>query len=267
MESTRTITPTGPVAPWMGGKRLLAKTIAARIEAVDHQLYAEPFVGMGGVFLRRRQAPPVEVINDYSQDLANLFRILQRHYPQLLDTLRFQLTSRADFTRLCAVDPNTLTDLERAARFLYLQRLSFGGKIEGRTFGVRYKDAARFNLTTLEPKLAEVHERLAGVTIECLPFEKFIPRYDRPTTLFYIDPPWWGHENDYGKEMFSRDDFARLKGLLSNLKGRFIMSLNDHPEVRNLFDEFTIEEVETTYSVGGGKHIKGVTEVLIFNEG
>lgn len=77
---------------------------------------------MGGIFLRRQTRPRAEVINDRGRDIANLFRILQRHYPQFLDCLRFQLTTRAEFERLVAVDPDTLTDLERAARFLYLQR-------------------------------------------------------------------------------------------------------------------------------------------------
>ena len=44
-----------PVAPWIGGKRNLARRICARIEATSHDTYAEPFVGMGGVFLRRRE--------------------------------------------------------------------------------------------------------------------------------------------------------------------------------------------------------------------
>ncbi len=73
---------------------------------------------MGGVFLRREMRPRAEVINDLSRDVSTLFRILQRHYPQFIETLRFQLTTRPEFERLGATDPDTLTDLERAARFL-----------------------------------------------------------------------------------------------------------------------------------------------------
>ena len=85
---------------------------------IPHDTYAEAFVGMGGVFLRRSARPRAEVINDRGRDVANLFRILQRHYPQFLETLRFQLTTRAEFERLVATRADTLTDLERAARFL-----------------------------------------------------------------------------------------------------------------------------------------------------
>jgi DNA adenine methylase len=81
---------------------------------------------MGGVFFRRRSRPKMEVINDINRDVVNLFRILQRHFQQLLDVLKWQVCSRAEFDRLVQVAPDTLTDLERAARFLYLQRAAFG---------------------------------------------------------------------------------------------------------------------------------------------
>lgn len=106
-----------PVAPYLGGKSRLAKTIVKRINAIEHTTYAEGFVGMGGVFLRRTHKPKVEVINDYNQELATFFRVLQRHYVAFLEMMRFQITTRAEFIRLTNTDPQTLTDLKRAARF------------------------------------------------------------------------------------------------------------------------------------------------------
>jgi DNA adenine methylase len=129
------IAPIRPPAPYIGGKRMLAKRLVERINAVPHTLYAEPFVGMGGIFFRRDQRPKCEVINDWSDDVATFFRILQRHYVPFMDMLRWQITSRAGFDRLRRQDPSTLTDLERAARFLYLQRLAFGGKVAAATSG------------------------------------------------------------------------------------------------------------------------------------
>lgn len=257
------VEPVSPVAPWLGGKRNLARRIVARIDAIGHNCYAEPFVGMGGIFLRRTRRPRAEVINDFGRDVANLFRILQRHYPQFIETLRFQLTTRAEFDRLVATPPGTLTDLERAGRFLYLQRTAFGGKVSGRNFGVARERPARFNLTTLEPMLEDLHSRLAGVVIECLDFGTFIDRYDGPGTLFYLDPPYWGCEGDYGKTLFSRADFARLADQLARLKGRFIMSINDAPEVRETFGRFALEGVETTYTIGN----QGISaaELLVTN--
>lgn len=258
------VEPTLPVAPWMGGKRNLAKRICAILDATPCTTYAEPFVGMGGVFLRRASRPRAEVINDKGRDIANLFRILQRHYVAFLDTLRFQLTTRAEFNRLLATDPDTLTDLERAARFLYLQRTAFGGKVSGRNFGVTTDRSARFNLTTLEPMLEDLHTRLAGVVIECLDYGEFIRRYDGPGTLFYLDPPYWGCEGDYGKAMFNRADFQRLADQLAAIEGKFLLSINDVPEIRTIFAWARITEVTTTYTIaGGGRGREARAELLI----
>ena len=245
----RGVDPCHPVAPYVGGKHNLARRLVERIDATPHTLYAEVFVGMAGVFLRRRQAPKSEVINDLQLDVATLFRILQRHYVPFLEMMRFQLTTRAEFERLTATDPATLTDLERAARFLYLQRTAFGGKVTGRNFGVAPDRAGRFDITTLAPLLEAVHERLAGVVIERLDFREFIPRYDRPSALFYLDPPYWGSEAYYGRDLFKRADFAELAGILRGLKGRFILSVNDTPEVREIFAGFDIEAAATSYSI------------------
>lgn len=246
------VQPVRPVAAYIGGKRSLSKRLVQMIGGQPHQCYVEPFVGMGGVFFRRALRPGLEVINDVSRDVVTLFRLLQRHYPQLLDTLKWQLSSRAEFNRLLKVDPDTLTDLERAGRFLYLQRLAFGGKVTGQAYGVTTTGAgARFNLSKLEPMLEDVHERLAAVVIECLPFDQLIVRYDRPHTLFYCDPPYWGNERDYGDGVFCRDDFARLSALLEAIQGRFILSINDRPEVRELFAWADIEEVGLNYRISG----------------
>lgn len=246
MESIR---PVVPPAPYIGGKRNLANRLVARIEAVDHEIYAEPFVGMGGVFFRRRRVPKSEVINDFSRDVATFFRILQRHYVPFTEMMRFQLTTRAEFERLAKTDPATLTDLERAARFLYLRRTAFGGKVAGRNFGVSPERGGRFDITKLGPMLEDAHTRLAGVIIERLPFADFIERYDRPTTLFYVDPPYWGSEGDYGKELFKREDFEALATRLKALRGTFIMSINDVPEIRDLFSWASVEPIETSYTV------------------
>lgn len=258
------VEPVSPVAPWLGGKRNLARRITTILDAVDHATYAEPFVGMGGIFFRRTRRPRLEVVNDFGRDVATLFRILQRHYPQFIEMLRFQLTVRAEFNRLVAVNPDTLTDLERAARFLYLQRTAFGGKVSGRNFGVSKDRPGRFNLTTLEPMLEDVHARLAGVVIECLDWADFIGRYDGAGTLFYLDPPYWGCETDYGKAMFARADFARMAEVLAGLKGRFLLSINDVPEVRETFAAFRIEEVRTTYTITSGA-ARPAAELLISN--
>lgn len=254
-----------PVAPYIGGKRNLAKRLCAIIDAHEHMTYAEPFVGMGGIFLRRKRKPRSEFINDYSQDVYNLFRILQEHYVAFLDLLRFQITTQAGFERLMKVNPETLTDLQRAARFLYVQRVAFGGIVNRRTFGIATERPARFNLTTLETDLEALHERLSGVTVMCQGYEAFIKRVDRSKTLFYLDPPYFGSETDYGKDAFSREDFATLARILKAIKGQFILSINDVPEIRHLFAWAEIVPVRVTYTLAGGDKAKDAGELLISN--
>lgn len=266
MKSTlKEVKSVSPVAPYIGGKRNLARTIIDQINAIPHTTYCEAFVGMGGVFFRRDRQPKAEIINDYGRDVANLFRVLEHHYLPFIELIRWKLTTRAEFERLVDTDPATLTDLQRAARFLYLQRLAFGGKVSGKNFGVDTSGGGRFNVTKLIPMLEDVHERLAGVVIECLDYKEFITRYDRDGTLFYLDPPYYGNENDYGKGLFDRAEFGVMADLLGGIKGTFILSLNDRPEVRKIFNAFNIYKVRTTYTIAATGNNKQVGEVLISN--
>lgn len=262
--SSTSVQPVAPAAGYIGGKRNLAGRVVRILDGLEHDAYAEPFVGMGGIFLRRRRRPRAEIINDISGDVATFFRVLQEHFPYFIDMLRFRVASRAEFERLKALPAERLTDLQRAARFLYLQRLAFGGKVTGRNFGVDVAQGARFNIAKLEPMLADIHERLAGVVIEQLPFAAFIQRYDRSGTLFYLDPPYWGCEGDYGADVFARGDFEALASQLAGIKGRFLLSLNDTAGVREVFGAFKLDQVDTTYSVGRAEGTKAA-ELLISN--
>ena len=267
ISETTPVRPVSPAAPYLGGKRNLARRLVALIATIPHDTYVEPFVGMGGIFLRRTSRPRAEVINDISTDVTNLSRILQRHYVPFMDMLRWQLTSRAQFELLHAANPDTLTDLERAARFLYLQRTTFGGKVQGRTFGIDRRSPGRFDVTKLEQILADIHERLAAVTIERLPYAEVIRRYDGPDTLFYLDPPYWGCERDYGDGVFDREDFECMAKQLAGIAGMFILSLNATAGAREVFAAFRHVEVETTYTIAtaSGGSGKRVSELLISN--
>lgn len=219
---------------------------------------------MGGVFFRRARAPKVEVLNDISGDVACLFRILQNHCQAFMDMLKWQVASREEFARLLALDPERLTDLQRAARFLYVQRLAFGRKVAGRNFGTNTHGPARFDVTKLVPLLEAAHDRLQGVFIECLDWDAFLDRWDRAGALFYLDPPYHGSEHYYGRGLFNRDDYARLADRLAALKGRFILTINDHPEIREVFGRFDVEVASVSYSISGrGRERHGSPELIV----
>lgn len=112
----------------------------------------------------------------------------------------------------------------------------------------------------------DLHTRMSGVVIECLDYADFITRYDGKETLFYLDPPYLGCEGDYGKELFGRDKFDRMAEQLGQIKGRFLMSINDVPEIRETFAAFKVTEVETTYTIGKQNDSRGSrAELLISN--
>ncbi|WP_267396535.1 MULTISPECIES: DNA adenine methylase [unclassified Sphingomonas] len=250
----------------MGGKRNLVARLCAIIDEIPHKSYIEPFVGMGGVFLRRSRRPSVEVINDLSGDVANLFRVVRRHYEPFVDELRWLCASREEFDRQKRVDPTTLTDIERAVRFLYLQRLTFGGKVIGRTYGVSAGVPSRFNLAKLRGELKLLSRRLEPVQIEQLPYAEVIRRYDRAGALFYLDPPY-DETTGYGVE-FGRADYLAMADQLAAIAGDFIISINDTPFVRKAFARFDIQEADTTWTLGTKATGAGakVTELIIRNK-
>ena len=182
-----------PLAGWLGGKSRLAKQIIEGIP--DHTCYCEVFAGAAWVLFRKPESK-VEVINDFSRDVANLYRVLQHHLDEFVRQFRWQLVSRDEWERLNSVPPETLTDIQRAAQFYYLQKMSFGGKVEGRSFGVATTSAPRLNLTRIEEELSAAHVRLSRVVVENLGYADCIRRYDRAHTFFYVDPPYYNCETD-----------------------------------------------------------------------
>lgn len=250
-----------PLAGWIGGKSLLARRIIADIP--EHTCYCEVFVGAAWILFKKPESP-VEIINDYSSDVANLYRVIRYHLNEFVAQFRWVLPSREEWQRQLNAEPSTLTDIQRAARFYYLQKLSFGGKVKGRTFGTATTHPPRINILGLEREVSDAHQRLANVMIENLDFEDCIKRYDREHTFFYLDPPYFGVEDYYGDDLFSRADFERLANVLKGIKGKFMLSINDKPEIRDLFNVFKIEVAEVTYSCGKGSRPK-VGELLIKN--
>ncbi len=190
-----------------------------------------------------------EILNDINNDLTTLFRVLSNHLEEFLRYFKWTLCSRDEFDRLNSQNPDSLTDIQRASRFYYLQKLCFGGRPIGRTFGTSTTSAPRLNLLRIEEELSQVHLRLSRVTIENRPWQRIIEQYDRKHSLFYLDPPYFGCEDYYGKEVFNREDYDKMTEILANLEGAFILSLNDKPEVREIFRDFYMKKVSVQYNL------------------
>lgn len=251
---------TTPIVPWIGGKRRLAKHILPHFPV--HTCYVEPFCGAAALYFLKEPAK-AEVLNDINGDLVNLYRVLKHHLDEFVRQFRWSLTSRQIFKWLQATPPEPLTDIQRAARFFYLQKNAFGGKVDGQTFGTAATAPPRLNLLRLEEDLSQAHLRLAGTYIEHLDWAACIERYDRPATLFYCDPPYWGTEG-YGVD-FPLEQYERLAGLARSIKGKMVISVNDIPEMRATFKGLAMDRVELSYTVARAGARKRFGELVIYN--
>lgn len=249
-----------PIIPWIGGKRRLAKRLLPLFPA--HECYVEPFAGAAALYFMKEPAAS-EVLNDVNGALVNLYRIVKHHLEESVRQFKWALTSRQVFEWLRDTPPETLTDIQRAARFYYLQRTCFGGKLEGQTFGTATTSPPKLNLLRLEEELSAAHLRLCSTYIEHLDWAKCVDKYDRPHTLFYCDPPYWGTEG-YGVD-FGLDQYARLTELAKTIKGKMLISVNDIPEMREAFDGLALESIPIRYTVGGGSRTAERRELVIRN--
>lgn len=248
----------GPLA-YLGGKNRIAKKIIALIP--EHTCYIEPFCGGAQVFFHKSPSK-VELLNDRSEDIFNFLRICQQHHEELRRYLHFCIVSRRWFELFEKTPPETLTDVQRAARFFYLQKNCYGGLVVRRNFAASVQDGSNYNPEALAELLRKTHERLLHVQLECLPYQDILRKYDRPFTFFYCDPPYFNRP--YYKFNFEEKDYVELAERLQKLKGRFLLSLNDTEETRRIFRSFKVKKLEMSYS-SQRKPGKRYQELLISN--
>ena len=162
---------------------------------------------------------------------------------------------------------NELTDdgaIERLFRNIYLSKFSYSGNRQSywgeqeseRKKGQKHGEVIKRNAERLIAKLKKTH-------ILNMDFRNVIQRYDSPTTLFYLDPPYsqkisrWG----YNVPHVSPED---VYNAVKNIKGKFILSYDNSPEIRKVFKSFFIKKIKTTYELSGTRQ-PDVTELLISN--
>lgn len=246
--------------PWPGGKTRLLQHLLPLICDHPHTCYVEAFAG-GAAVLFAREPAKVEVLNDTHRELVHLYRVVAHHLDEFVRQFRWALTSREMFRWAQLQDVDTLTDIQRAARFYYLQKLSFGGKVSGQHFGTGHTSPKGINLLRLEEDLSAAHLRLNRVVIEHLPWQDCIARYDAPHTLFLLDPPYWQTEG-YGGA-FPIEEYDQLAEMMGRMKGRAILTINDHPEMRSRFDRFAGRSVRISYTLNGARRAPRVERIYI----
>lgn len=243
---------------WIGGKRALRKTILAQFPK-DITRYIEVFGGAGWVLFGKDPGRHLEVFNDGDGSLINVYRCIKYHPDALVAELQGVPQSREMFFDWQNhLEVRGYTDIQRAARTLYLIKMSFGS--DRRTFATAQRIAGN-----ISNPFADVQNRLRKVVIENLDFEKLIRTYDRPGALFYCDPPYMGTESYY-QHPFSHDDHERLASVLHNMKGRFLLSYNDCEAVRELYKDYIIQPITRVNSLPGKpREDQNYKELLIRN--
>lgn len=224
-----------PIVRWPGGKSRLLADILPLIR--PHKLYAEAFGGGLAVFLAKPPSP-VEIVNDFNGDLVNLYRYAQFHLEPLLNEVQFTLTSRADLDDLNR-QPG-ITGLQRAARYLLRNRLSFGGS--GSSFAVSRQAApSRENILA---NLRALSARLDKVSVENLSYERLFQNYDGPDAFWFLDPPYSAGKID-NYTMWSDAEMTTFAERVFDLAGNWLVTINDSPLNRSLFARHTVKPVVT----------------------
>lgn len=226
---------------WIGGKKSLRDVVLARFPPY-YERYIEVFGGAGWVLFHKPPGNDVEVWNDWNSNLANLYRCVRDKPNKLKHKLRYVLNSREDFNIIASLHKNSLLprlyDVDRAAKFYQLIRYSYASGLD--SFG-----AQPHSMWMDFPQIDMASRRLQKVIIENKDFEKLIRQYDRPVSFFYCDPPYFATESYYKDVGFSEADHIRLRDTLVQCDGKFLVSYNDCPQIRKIWDKpnIYIEEV------------------------
>lgn len=255
---------------WVGGKSRMRKKIIALLP--KHSCYVEPFAGAAWVLFAK---PPsdVEVLNDIDGELINFFRVVKEQPEDFIRSFEWELVSREKFNHLAKANTEEMDTIERAHRLFYLIMAGWGGELDYPRFQTSISDGGHGNrligaLKYLRTRIEPVHKRLSTVIIENLDWEECIDRYDSTKTVMYLDPPYPGNGVNYKHNMRDWSDHKRLATRLATTKCKWILSSYDNPQVRQLYDEYHLIEIESFSGMRKSKKNTKRTknqEVLVVN--
>lgn len=225
-----------PLFGWQGGKRWLVKELIPMLP--PHKTYVELFCG-GGALLCAKPKSSAEVINDKNSELVNLYRIVKYHLPALFTELDWCLNSREEFNDF--KQKRGLTDVQRAARWMLRMKNGFGGAPDHFGRARQGGGAAHSSKKGRLALLRAFNARLDSVVIENLDWQECIRLYDSKTAVFFCDPPYTTGVASYGA--WTIDDLARFREEgLDQMKGTWILTIDDTPANRGLFRDCDIRE-------------------------
>ena len=250
---------------WIGGKQRLRETIAQHIPN-DIGSYIEPFGGAGWVLFYKEKWAKAEVYNDINGDLVNLFRVVKASPQKLIEQFEYNLASRELFNYY-KKEFVPADDIQKAVRFVYLLVYSYSKKMGA--YG--YRRGREGEVRTIDgfiERVKIIHERLKTVNIEHDDYSAILNRYDESHAFFYLDPPYYDYCSSLKREVYKEINHVELSERLKTIKGKFLLSYNDCPEIREIYKDYNKIEVERQNSLTTSKpnsKNKRYHELLIMN--
>lgn len=270
-------TPPYPPWKWVGGKKRLVPHILARLPQKINTYY-EPFVGGGAVLIELAKQDKFKwaCISDKNQDISNAWKVIKKYPEQLIKCLRKKkyVYDKEAYLRIRKLNSNKLDDIERAARFIYLNKTGFNGLYRLNAKGEfnvpfgRHKDPVICDA----PNIRKLSELLKRVDIHNIDFGEF--DYIKPGDAVYFDPPYLptsktSYFTAYTSTGFTEDDHRRLAErfrALGDKKVRVVLTNSAAKLTYELYGEFDIDSREQNQCIGGpAEYRKSITEVIVFH--
>lgn len=249
---------------WVGGKSRVREQILAQFP--EHECYVELFSGASWIlFGKDPKSSKSEVLNDLDGELVNFWRVVKHRPAEFTEAASWLLASRELFDEwkpLAGVGG----EIARAVKFYAVIRTAFGAKRSCACYGPKRSRRPEIHWPQEKERVAQVIARLRMIWVERLPWNQCVARYDRKETFFYVDPPYRAEGAKAYRHYFSDEDHAQLADALrGRVKGRWLLSSNDDPLIRQLYrgKGITIGHLDVRYSVMRGS--RTVRELLIRN--
>lgn len=253
---------------WVGGKSKMVNVLLPIMP--EHKGYVEVFGGAGWL-LFAKEPSRWEVLNDLDNNLMNLFEVMKDHPQEFISSFEYTLVSRKTFNEYKEVykSKEYKDKIHQAHILYYLLKAGVGASLPdggGCGFGIA-KDRSRLKLEHIEQDVKNAYSRLQQTTIECRDFREVIKSFDSYDTFFYLDPPYRNTaRSSYPVGNFTDGDYKALQEKCLEMKGKFLLTINDDEFIRGLFRQFNIIDHQVYYGIcktdNGRKKFK---ELIITN--
>lgn len=275
MKDSLSITKPRPFVKWAGGKRQLIKQLLENVP-LQYNRYIEPFVGGGALLFEL--LPKRAIISDINAEIINAYQVIRDDLDKLINNLKKHVNTKDYFYKIRSKNPNKMTSVQRASRFIYLNKTCFNGLYRENSkgeFNVPFGNYKNPKIVDKENLIA-VSEYLNSneVEIMCQDYIK-TALLAEPGDFVYFDPPYYplnttSSFTKYNKHDFNEQDQIRLSEVFKELdsRGCYIMLSNSNTEfVTSLYIGYNILKIEAIRAINckADKRGKGLYEIIVKN--